>query len=185
MHRLLEAPLAFAIGMLILSAAGLPAQVDETATQPPAAGSPAGTAALQHDPQFILEQVARRMDVRLRPDIPRPTIRFESRTPLERFQAAAERQWGFRPEVFTTTYASATNEVYLIDEARLYEQYGRTLDDALSHEFVHYIQAKYLGDRFTTDWSETEAVAIQSWFRREFMAPRLAAARPPRVTSPR
>jgi hypothetical protein len=97
-------------------------------------------------------------------------------------QTAAERQWGFRPEVFTTTYATASNEVYLIDEARLYETYGGTLDESLAHELVHYVQAHYLGDRFTTDWSEAEAVAIQTWFRREFMGPRLAAARPPRVT---
>jgi hypothetical protein len=177
MHRFLEAPLAFAIGMLTLSAAELPAQVDETATQPPVAGSPAGTAALQHDPQLILEVVAKRMGVALRPNLPPPTIRLESRTPLERLQAAAERQWGFRPDVFTTTYATATNEVYLIDEARFYDQYGGTLDDSLAHELVHYIQVHYLGDRFDTDWSEVEAVAIQTWFRREYMATRLAATR--------
>jgi hypothetical protein len=93
-------------------------------------------------------------------------------------QTAAERQWGFRPEVFTTTYATASNEVYLIDEARLYDRYGGTLDDSLAHELVHYIQAHYLGDRFTTDWSESEAVEVQGWFRREFMAPRLAAVKP-------
>jgi hypothetical protein len=43
---------------------------------------------------------------------------------------------------------------------------------------VHYIRAHYLGDRFTTDWSESEAVAVQIWFRREHMAPRLAAGKP-------
>lgn len=177
MHRFLEAPLAFAIGILILSAAELPAQVDESATQPPIAGSPTGTAALQHDPQFILEAVAKRMGVTLRPNLPPPTIQLESRTPLERLQVAAERQWGFRPEVFVTMYATAANEVYLIDEARLYDQYGGTLDDSLAHEFVHYIQVHYFGDRFDTDWSEVEAVAIQTWFRREYVATRLAAAR--------
>jgi hypothetical protein len=129
--------------------------------------------------QFILEVVAKRMGVTLRPDVPSPAIRLESRTPVARLQAAAERQWGFRPGVFTTTYASAGNEIYLIDDADLSARYGGTPDDSLAHEFVHYLQSTYLRDRFTTDWSESEAVAIQTWFRNEHMAPRLAAnARP-------
>jgi hypothetical protein len=174
MRRFLAALVAFAGGTLIVVMADVPARVKEAAAKSPAASSRA-VAMLQYDPQFILEAVAERMGVALRPDIPPPAIRFESRTALERLQAAAERQWGFRPAVFTTTYATATNEVYLIDEARLYEQYGGTLDDSLAHELVHYIQAHYLGDRFTTDWSEAEAVAIQHWFRHELMARRLAA----------
>jgi hypothetical protein len=172
-----------AAAALILVAAELPARVSETAGRPttPAPADvpiavPAAVATLRYDPQFILEAVAKRMGVTLRPDIPPPAIRLESKTPLERLQTAAERQWGFRPEVFTTTYATASNEVYLIDEARLYQNYGGTLDDSLAHELVHYIQAHYLGDRFTTDWSETEAVAVQTWFREHHMAPRLAAA---------
>jgi hypothetical protein len=170
---------AIAGAVLVLSAAELPARVAETAARARAGEPPTRVATLQHDPQFILEAVARRMGVRLRPDVPPPTIRLESRTPLARLQAAAEQQWGFRPDVFTTTYATASNEVYVIDEARLYEQYGGTLDDSLAHEFVHYIQAHYLGDRFTTDWSETEAVAVQTWFRETYMASRLAATKAP------
>jgi hypothetical protein len=163
--------------MLGLAANALPARSMEAAGNATVGGAPVGVAVLQHDPQFILEQVARRMGVTLRAYVPPPAIRLESRTPLERLQAAAERQWGFRPEVYTTTYATASNEVYLIDEAALYDNYGGTLDDSLAHELVHYIQAHYLGDRFTTDWSETEAVAVQSWFRREYMEPRIAAGR--------
>jgi hypothetical protein len=181
MSRSLQALVAVASGALIVAMAGVVVQATVAGVQPPLA-SPHALATLQHDPQFILEAVAKRMGVTLRPDVPPPTIRLESRTPLERLQTAAERQWGFRPEVFTTTYATASNEVYLIDEARLYETYGGTLDESLAHELVHYLQAHYLGDRFTTDWSEAEAVDVQTWFRREFMAPRLAAARPPRVT---
>jgi hypothetical protein len=180
-RRSLEAVVAFAGGTLIVATADVPDQARLAAAKPPVA-SPRAVAALLHDPQFILEAVARRMGVTLRPDIPPPAIRLESRTPLERLQAAAERQWGFRPDVFTTTYATASNEVFLIDEARLYDQYGGTLDDSLAHELVHYIQAHYLGDRFTTDWSESEAVAVQIWFRREHMTPRLAAVKPKRVT---
>jgi hypothetical protein len=166
---------ATATALLLATAVALPALRDDSPNKAPANAAPARVAALQHDPQFILKQVAKRMGVVLRPDVPPPAIRLESRTPLAHLQAAAERQWNFRPEVFTTTYATATNEVYLIDEARLYERYGGTPDDSLAHELVHYIQAHYLGDRFTTDWSETEAVAVQTWFRREHVAPRLAA----------
>jgi hypothetical protein len=179
MNRKRKALAAIAATLCVATAAALPARVSDTPTGPPAVGAPPRVAALQHDPQFILETVAKRMGIALRPDLPPPAIRLESRTPLARLQAAAERQWGFRPEVFTTTYATATNEVYLIDEARLYENYGGTPDDSLAHEFVHYLQATYLRDRFTTDWSEAEAVAVQTWFRNEHMAPRLAAnARP-------
>jgi hypothetical protein len=170
-------PVALAVLAVALSTAALATRMSAPPVGALDLDPPARVAALQHDPQFILEAVAKRMGVRLRPDVPPPAIRLESRTPLERFRAAAERQWGFRPEVFTTTYATASNEVFLIDEARLYETYGGTLDDSLAHELVHYIQAHYLGDRFTTDWSETEAVAVQTWFRREYMALRLAAAR--------
>jgi hypothetical protein len=137
---------------------------------------PARVATLQHDPQFILEAVAVRMGVLLRPDLTPPAILLESRTALQRLQAAAEKQWGFRPPVFISMYATASNEVYLIDHAALYERYPATLDDSLAHELVHYLQANYLSDRFNTEWSEVEAVSIQTWFREEFVAPRLATA---------
>lgn len=137
-----------------------------------AGGLAARVATLQHDPQLILEAVAGRMGVRVRSDIAPPVILLESRTPLQRLQAAAEKQWGFRPAVFVSMYATASNEVYLIDEAAFYDRYALTPDDSLAHELVHYIQANYLKDRFETDLSETEAVAIQIWFREDFMASR-------------
>ncbi len=165
---------AVAAAMLILVAAELPARVSETAGRTPAA-DPTAVAALQHDPQFILEAVARRMGITLRPELPHPAIRLESRTPLGQLQNAAERQWGFRPHRFVSTYASASNEIYLIDDAALYAAYHGTPDDSLAHELVHYLQANYLRDRFDTDFSESEAVAIQTWFRKEYMEPGLAA----------
>jgi hypothetical protein len=164
-----------ATAMLALAATELPARVAERPEATPANPSPR-VAALQHDPQFILETVARRMSITLRPDLPPPAIRLESRTPLERLQAAAARQWGFRPHVFTTTYASAGNEIFLIDDPVLYARYGGTPDDSLAHELVHYLQARYRRDDFSSDWSESEAVAIQTWFRRQYMEPRHAAA---------
>jgi hypothetical protein len=166
---------AVAAAMLALAATELPARVAERPEVIPA-DPPARVAALQHDPQFILEAVARRMGITLRRELSPPAIRLESRTPLERLQAAAERQWGFRPHVFTTTYASAGNEIFLIDDPVLYTRYGGTPDDSLAHELVHYLQARYRRDDFSSDWSESEAVAIQTWFRREYMEPKHAAA---------
>lgn len=135
--------------------------------------SPARIATLHHDPQFILQVVARRMGITLRPEILAPDVMLQSKTPLSRMQAAAERQWGFRPDVFVTAFAQAGNEIYLIDDATLHERRGGTLDDALAHELVHYLQAKYRKDTLATDWSESEAVAIQTWFRSGYMQPNL------------
>jgi hypothetical protein len=137
---------------------------------------PKRVATLHHDPQLILEAVARRMGIRLRPEIAVPVILLESRTPLQRMRTAAERQWGLRPQVFAAIYASAENEIYLIDDADFYAQHDRTLDDALAHELVHYLQANYLKDGFNVEWSEAEAISIQTWFRKEYMAPMLAMA---------
>jgi hypothetical protein len=179
MKRKLSYLAAAAAALFLATAAAVPARLNETGAAPRAEASPEHIVALRHDPRFILEAVARRMGVTLRPEIPPPAIRLESRTPLQRLQVAAERQWGFRPHVFTTTYASASNEIYLIDGAADYLPYDRTPDDSLAHELVHYLQANYLKDDFSTDGSESEAVAIQTWFRNEHMAPRLAAnARP-------
>lgn len=167
---------ATAAALFLVTAGALAARLNETRAAPLASASPERVVALRHDPRFILEAVARRMGVRLRPEIPLPAIRLESRTPLERLQAAAEKQWTFRPHVFVTTYASASNEIYLIDAAADYLPYDRTPDDSLAHELVHYVQANYLKDDFSTDGSESEAVAIQTWFRKEYMEPSLTAA---------
>jgi hypothetical protein len=167
--------LAAAAALLVATTAA-PDLLKESGVKTLPGDLPARVARLQHDPQFILEAVAGRMGVRLRSDLAPPAILLESGTPLQRLQAAADKQWGFRPPVFVTMYAMESNEVYLIDKATLYGRDPATLDDSLAHELVHYIQANYLGDRVNTDWSELEAVAIQTWFRGKFMAPRLATA---------
>jgi hypothetical protein len=140
------------------------------------AASPKRVATLRHYPRLILEAMAQKMGIRLRPEIALPAILLESRTPLQRMQAAAKPQWGFRPQAFANAYATAENRIYLIDSADFYERHERTLDDALAHEFVHYLQAKYLRDGFDSEWSEATAIAMQNWFRKTHMAPTLAAA---------
>jgi len=128
-------------------------------------GAPVELAKLRFDPRVILEAVARHMQVTLRPDVPMPAIHVESAIPLRKFQDAIEVQWRARPPHVTNAYAIARNEIYLSDDAAFYGRLGRTLDDSLAHELVHYIQAKYLNDDLTSDWCEIQAAEVQSWFR--------------------
>ena len=119
---------------------------------------------LRLDPQVILQQVARQMNVTLRPDVPLPKIFLESSTPLRQFQQAIAPQWRFRPHVFANAYAVERNEIYLSDDARYYRKRNRTLDDSLAHEFVHYIQVRYREDDLADESCETEAISQQLSF---------------------
>jgi hypothetical protein len=119
---------------------------------------------LQFDPAYILQTVARRMNVTLRPEIPVPTILLQSRTPLARFQDAIAVQWNFRPHVYTNAYAVARNEIYLMDDPAYYVRFNRTLDESLAHEFAHYIQVHYLNADLADPSYESDAVAVQALF---------------------
>lgn len=133
-----------------------------------ASSSPVQPMKLRFHPQFILQEVARHLDVHLDPATPVPAIFFESDTPLRRFQDAIEAQWGFRPRAFTNAYVIERNEIYLTDDARYYLARGRTLDDSLAHELAHYLQWSYFRADLASDWSEAEAVSVQQWFRAAF-----------------
>jgi hypothetical protein len=120
---------------------------------------------LAHDPVAMLQEVARHMNVSLRPDVPPPAIFLESRTPLAQFQDAIAAQWGFRPPRFTNAYAAARNEIYLIDDASYYRRVKRTLDESLAHELAHYVQVRYFDADLSDPSSEVDAVAVQQRFR--------------------
>lgn len=130
-------------------------------------GNEPQTARLHFDPQCILEQVAGRLNVTLQPEAPFPAILFESATPLEHVQNNLEAQWGMRPPVFVNAYAIEPNEIYLVDDPRHYGQHDRTLDDALAHAFVHYLQVVYLDADLNGSAiaHESEAAAVEQWFR--------------------
>jgi hypothetical protein len=133
-------------------------------------------AKLRFDVQFVLAEVARRMNVALRPEIPVPAIFLESTTPLRQFQDAIEPQWQLRPDVFINAYVAARNEIYLSDDAAYYARAGRTLDDSLAHELAHYLQVRYLNSDLAEPSLETEAVAVQRAFQQDYVYPRRAAA---------
>ena len=129
-----------------------------------AGGARTATVTLRLDPYVILQQVARQMNIKLRPDVPLPKIFLESSTPLRQFQQAIASQWKFRPHVFANAYAAERNEIYLSDDARYYKKRNRTLDDSLAHEFVHYIQVRYRNNDLADDSCEMEAIAQQLSF---------------------
>lgn len=131
----------------------------------------AAPARLRFEPRFILEAVARQMNVTLRPEIPVPEVLLESTTPLRRFQNAMTAQWGFRPPVFTNAYAVTRNEIYLLDDAKYYARLGRTPDDSLAHEFAHYIQVHYFNADLAHESFEMDAVAVQEHFKEQHTAP--------------
>jgi hypothetical protein len=126
---------------------------------------------LRFDTRFVLELVAERMQVKLRPDVPLPAIFVESAIPLRQFQDVMEAA-SFCPPMVANAYSIATNEIYLSDDASFYVRLKRTLDDSLAHELVHYIQAKYLGEDLTTDGCEMQAAEVQRWFREEYALPK-------------
>lgn len=138
-----------------------------------AAQRKAAPAALRYDEACILRAVAGKMGVTLRPEVPVPPVFLGSRTPLVRFQDAVEPQWNMRPEAFLNVYVIRNNEIYLNDDASLYASHGRALDDSLAHEFAHYIQVRYQGADFARDDGdalESGAVAVQFWFRENYIA---------------
>jgi hypothetical protein len=137
----------------------------------PVAADDAPRVTLQHDPRYVLESVARRMNVTLRADEPMPRIYFESSTPLEQFQDAVAPQWRFRPPMFANVYVMARNEIYLSDDAGYYRRLRRTLDESLAHEFAHYLQVRYFAANLADEGCETEAVAMQIAFREENQLP--------------
>lgn len=142
-----------------------------------AGGTRTAPVTLRLDPYVILQQVARQMNVTLRPDVPLPKIFVESNTPLHQFQQAIATQWKFRPHVFANAYVLASNEIYLSDDASYYTRRNRTLDDSLAHEFVHYIQVRYRNNELDDDSSEMEAIAVQFSFIDSNLPAVLASAR--------
>lgn len=102
-----------------------------------------------------------------------PLIRLERETPLREFQDAVEAQDpGNRPARFSNFYSVAQDRIYLIDEAAYYARLKRSIDDSLAHEYVHYLQVRFLGyeiEHLRSDDAEGMAVGYQTWYREEFV----------------
>ncbi len=139
---------------------------------------------LRHEVECILSAVAQHMGIALRSDIPPPEVRYSSTTPLAEFQRAAESVSNLRPPAVSNAYFASLNVIFLTDNPAYYRQ-GRTLDDALAHEYTHFLQDRYGAGaaREDDDCKEREAARVQLWFRATFMSDP-ALARPPCLIGP-
>jgi hypothetical protein len=125
---------------------------------------------LCYEERCILRAVANRMGVSLRQSIPVPAVRYGSTTPLSEFQNAAESEWNIRPTAVSNGYFAGRNVIFLTDEPVYYEN-GMTLDEALAHEYTHFIQVRYREVALEDyDHNESEAIRVEFWFRETFMS---------------
>lgn len=129
------------------------------------AGEPAR---LKYSPEFILKQVLVRKNKTYDKQIPMPQFFYESSTPLIQFQDAIEKQWGFRPDVFTNAFVAERNEIYILDDAEYYKKAERCMDDSVAHELTHYVQVKYQKFDLNDESLEMDAIDVQTWFRENF-----------------
>lgn len=129
------------------------------------------TAQLKYSTEFILKQVLIKKNKDYDAHIPMPKFFYESSTPLKQFQDAIEKQWGFRPDVFTNAFVNDKNEIYILDDAEYYKKTERCMDDSVAHELTHYVQAKYQHFDLNDESLEMDAVDVQTWFRENFCKP--------------
>lgn len=125
-------------------------------------------AKLKYALDFLIDKTLEKKHQTRRPNVALPTFHFQSTTPLKQFQDAIEKQWGFRPDVFTNAFAVANNEIYIMDDAEYYRKQNRCMDDSVVHELTHYIQVKYLDWDLNDESLEWDAIEIQTQFREEF-----------------
>lgn len=131
----------------------------------------------RHEERCILAAVAGRMGATLTSAYPPPAVFYASRTELSRFQAAVRTEYGDEAaanySAITNMFLPKQNVIFLSDKAVFYLR-GRFIDDSVAHEFAHYIQYYYKGEKDNPnsdqDQLETEAVRVQDWFRETFMA---------------
>jgi hypothetical protein len=115
-----------------------------------------------------------------------PRVRLMSATPLADFRRALERQYldagspdaarQARSLPFSNLYAVSSNEVFLIDDPAYYARLGggRTAEDSLAHEYMHFIQVRYYGysvKDLAHEAPESQAVEYQGWYRDEYSRP--------------
>lgn len=128
-------------------------------------------AKLRYSLDFLIEKTLQKKNQTARADVPLPKFFFASTTNLSQFQDALEKQWGFRPDVFTNAFAVESNEIYIMDDEEYYRRHGRCMDDSIVHELVHYIQVKYLNWDLYDESLEWDAVEVQTLFREEYCKP--------------
>lgn len=130
-----------------------------------------------HPESCILAVVATHMKVTLSDAVARPTVRYGSKTDLRQYHADIENEYGPGSSapynVVTNMFLPKRNVIYMSDKAENYRT-GRYIDDSVAHEFAHYLQFFYLGEKDNPspdyDQLETGAIRVQEWFRETYMA---------------
>lgn len=143
-----------------------------TSTASWAGSKPPAPAKLKYTLEFLFNKTLEMKNLEKRDDVPMPKYFFASSTPLKQFQDALEKQWGFRPDVFTNAFAVERNEVYIMDDAEWYERNQRCMDDSVVHELVHYFQVKYQNWDLNDESLEWDAVDKQTEFRNKYCPPK-------------
>lgn len=125
-------------------------------------------ARLRYEEHCMLRVAASYMGIDLKPDIRVPTIRYASEYGLEAFQRAAQEEYGGEPpSAVINLYLPKAEEIWINDDSRLYPPGKRYMDASILHEFVHFLQYQYRGDRMENDAAdslESEAVRLQLRF---------------------
>ena len=133
------------------------------------------TARLRYDETCILRLVAAEMEIPLKKEVSLPAVYFGSKVPFAQFLAAYRTQSNAEPTQVLNMYMLNSNEIYISDKASNYASFGRSMDDSLAHEYVHYLQVKYRGYTvrdFVEDFEdslENQAIRYQVSFREKYI----------------
>lgn len=124
----------------------------------------------RYSAECILKAVA--PFIRAKITVPIPRVIYESEISVNEFRELSKANFmGYIPDSVMTLYAYEPNIIFLRDGTNNY-QGDRNIEDSLAHELVHFIQVKIRGETSENDSSdslESEAVAVQFWFRENFM----------------
>ena len=139
-----------------------------------------------HAEACILEAVAGHMKAELSDSIARPTVRYASKVDMRAYHADIENEYGAGTSapytVVTNMFLPKRNVIYMSDTAEHYRP-GRYIDDSVAHEFAHYVQFFYQGEKDNPspdfDRLESGAVKVQEWFRETYMAAGRSPCRAP------
>lgn len=154
-----------------IEAAGERAEFELYKQFPPDQGQAVPYWPLRLEAGCVLKAVARAKGIALRADVEEPRIYFGSQTPLDVFQDTVERVYGLRPRVFHNIYVDTDNIIFLLDDSAIYRN-GRTAEDSLAHEYVHFLQVRYEGATRDSNRRvlELSAKRYQKWFRETYMS---------------
>jgi hypothetical protein len=119
----------------------------------------------------ILNVVAKKSNVVIKPELPIPDLMLEQNVDMEQYKKDVQEWFGFEIDQVTNFFFATKNKIYLITDNAYYTKTNRSPYDSLAHELTHYIQWNYQGatkDDLGTDGAEMSAIDVQTWFRETY-----------------